>query len=145
MISSGGKRRAAVKTSIKSSEGGIVGGTVGRTTTGGPYWIGAGIYNAVGEDEVSHLWICSDLIADDKQGGWRESCNMIDRHASKDWAMYTHGDLCKFTGAVVLHAVDVVYDHIVNAVTLAGQRGPSIIRQAVCQHACPPPTWLMES
>src|SRR4029077_8173110 len=46
------------------------------------------------------------------------------------------GDLCKFTWAVVLHTIDVVDDHVVNAVTLPGQRFSNAIQRVSDLHSC---------
>src|ERR1035441_241022 len=96
----GGKRRAG-KTSVECDQRDTEESTVRRTTTRGPYRVFAGIYYAVGKDEVLHRRAGRDHIADDEQVGRRKSCDVIDHHVLKDRCTRTHQDLCKFTRSAV--------------------------------------------
>src|SRR4029077_16539132 len=132
------RKRIRFETSIEGSEGNIVDSAVRRATVAcRPYWGGTSVHDAVGEDEALHPGIDVGLIANHEKHGWRERCNVVDRDILEDWSSWTHGNLCKFTRATVLCAVDVIDDHIMDTVPCASSSCPSIIRQSIGDlHSC---------
>src|SRR5579864_5202971 len=86
------------------------------TTACGPERGHTCIDDAVGEDEVPDRGVFPNFIADKEQPERREGGDVIDRHVLKWSGSRSHGDLGKFTAAVILHTIDIVDDYIVNAV-----------------------------
>lgn len=112
-----GGKTVPAKAGVESSERRIVEGTVRGTTTGGPHWSFAGIYDAVREDEVLHRPTGGDSVTDEEERPQRKSGYVVDGHILKRGATI-HGDLRKFTWAVVLRTVNVIDYRVMDAVAL---------------------------
>src|SRR5271156_1906110 len=95
-------------------------GAIGGSAAGGPHRIRSRTDDAVGEAEVRHLR--TERASRIDQNGVREGSDVIDSDILQKWnfaGVVLSFDLREDTMSSVLGGVDIIDDHIMNAVALA--------------------------